>query len=172
MPRWARPAAATVLVVAAAVVLWLWQGQQLRLLSVASASMTPLLSEGDAIVVGWVNPLDIAVGDIVSYPSPHDESVLITHRVVQVMPETGRLVTKGDANASADPAIHGSRVIGTVSYRLPWLGRVLDSLRSWYGLVLAVYVPAALLLWGEARRLAGHYSRPDYQFKGWSASRR
>lgn len=142
--------------------LYIWNTGSLRFLSVDSASMAPTLAKGDAIVLRSVNPLDIRKDDIISYRSTEDPSVIITHRVLVADPLTGQLITKGDANASLDPAFSSLEVMGRVSYIIPGAGRLLDILHSWPGLVLVVYLPAAVLLGSELWRLSRHYLRPTY----------
>lgn len=114
------------------------------------------------MVLRPVNPLDIRKDDIISYRSTEDPSMVVTHRVLVTDPLTGQLITKGDANASIDPAFNGLEVMGRVAYVIPGAGRMLNLLHSWPGLVLAVYFPAALLLFGELRSLGKHYLRPTY----------
>jgi signal peptidase len=168
--RWAGLAAGALLATAAGLVLFMWLGQGVRIMSVGSNSMSPLLHKGDAVLVRRVNPVDIQAGDIVSYVSPRDSSLVITHRVVQTMPETGRLVTRGDANAAADPAFHSSRVMGEVVYVLPAAGRLVDGLHTWPGLVAAVYVPMLIIVGREVLRLSRHYSRPTYSLRRWQGT--
>jgi signal peptidase I len=167
LSHWAGLLCTALLVLAAGLVLFTHFSQPLRLLSVASGSMAPLISKGDAVVVQRSNPVDIQVGDIVSYPSPRDSSLVVTHRVVQVFPETGKLVTQGDANVTADPAIAASRVMGTVRFSLAGAGRVVDFIHSWPGLVLTVYLPMALILGRELVRLGRYYLRPTYIRRGY-----
>jgi len=124
--------------------------------------MEPKISRGDAVVVRHIDPLDIQVGDIVSYHSPNDNAVLITHRVTAFNPLTGRVTTKGDSNASADPSISSLQAIGRVVYVIPGAGGYINALHSWLGLVLLIYLPTAVLVTGELRRLGRFYLRPTY----------
>jgi signal peptidase I len=160
--------ATLLIIIATGAVVLLWLGHSLRVLSVASGSMAPLIHKGDAVVVHKTNPQDIQVGDIVSYVSPRDSSLIITHRVVQIFPETERLMTRGDANEADDPAFHTSRVIGVVDRTLPAAGRLVDILHTWWGLALLAYGPLAAI---AVRELAGvwrHYIRPTYILTGHS----
>lgn len=132
------------------------------MLSVNSESMEPRIGKGDAVIVHRVDPLDVHAGDVVSYRSPVDESVIITHRVVAVDPLTGQVVTKGDVNSSEDPAVSGFRIIGRVAYVVPGVGGIINALHSWLGLGLLIYLPTSLLLASELHRLVRHYLRPTY----------
>lgn len=162
LSRWAGVVCGSLLLLAGATVLVIWNDQSIRILGVGSDSMAPLVRKGDAVIAYKVNPLVIQKGDLVSYRSPKDSTVIITHRVIETDPLTGRLITKGDANVEVDPTIHSARVIGRVQYLLPGAGRYINALHSWTGLILAVYLPTAILLMSELRRLARHYLQPTY----------
>ena len=75
-----------------------------RSLTVLSGSMEPQLHVGDVVVVDQVPPLDVRVGDIVTFRDPEDASRLITHRVreIDVNGSDVAFVTKGDANTSVE----------------------------------------------------------------------
>jgi signal peptidase I len=145
--------------------------RSVRVLSVDSGSMEPVLSRGDAVIVGRVAPLDIRAGDIVSYRDPQD-GLIITHRVVAADPLTGQIITKGDANGEADQPFNGIAVVGRQVAVMPGLGRYIDMLHSWPGLIVAVYAPTMLVLASEARRFWKHYVHPTYvhhiwRYNGW-----
>lgn len=90
-----------------------------RLYVVSSRSMEPALKIGDVVVVCGLCG-DPTEGDIVAYVSEYG---VIVHRVVEVINETGLLVTKGDANAEVDPnPIPRKYVLGKVIFTLPRLG--------------------------------------------------
>lgn len=59
------------------------------------------LETGNIIIIRKVPYDDIIVGDIVVYFSAMS-NIHIVHRVIEILPD-GELVTKGDANPSADP---------------------------------------------------------------------
>jgi signal peptidase I len=128
--------------------------------------MAPLLEKGDAVVVQRTDPANLQAGDLVSLLLPNGDGLLVTHRVLWVDQAAGRIVTKGDANATADPATDVTAVVGKVQYKLAGAGYIIDGLRSWPGLVLAVYAPLALLLASELRRVGRYYGRPTYRLHG------
>lgn len=160
--RWGGLISAAMLVTAGVAVLGAWNSQSIRMLSVNSGSMEPLVAKGDAVLVRKVDPLEIHKGDLVSYRSLEDSAVIITHRVIEVDALTGRLITKGDANTKADPTIHGIRVIGRVQHIVPGMGYYINALHTWVGLTVVVYAPTAMLVASELRRLARHYLQPTY----------
>jgi signal peptidase len=132
-----------------------------RLLSVQTASMVPTFHPGDAIVVQPVLPSSLRPGDIVSYRSPRDPKVVISHRLVEI-DRTGQLITAGDALRSPDEPFSPLRVVGRATAVAPGLGTVLNVLRRPLSLVVLVYLPATLIIGAEATRLSRHYRRPEY----------
>lgn len=127
--------------------------------SVQSDSMRPAIAKGDAVVVvrSGVRP---SVGQVVTYRDPAKAGLMVSHRLIAY--GDGKVVTKGDANATPDqPVPHGS-IVGTVRVRVPDAGMFLDGLRRPAGLIGMVYLPACLLAWMELRRLAHLVSPPTY----------
>ena len=78
-------------------------------LTVAGASMAPLLCQGDVILVrlGGVRP---RLGDVVVR---RQNSALVVHRVVKVVGE--HVLTKGDASLSPDPPAALDDILGVVT---------------------------------------------------------
>jgi len=134
-----------------------------RILSIESNSMAPALVTGDAVLLKPVALKVLKVGDIVSYRSPANPNVIITHRIVFVDSALGVLVTKGDNVSVTDGQINGSAVLGRVGYTAARLGYVLNFLRTPLGLVVAIYLPTLTILWAELRRLTRFYSQPTYR---------
>ncbi|MGC1177220.1 MAG: S26 family signal peptidase, partial [Candidatus Saccharimonadales bacterium] len=66
-----------------------------QLLSVQTGSMVPTLRPGDAVIVKPSAAHDLTVGDIVSYQSPRDSNLVVTHRLTRVDKRTGWLTTTG-----------------------------------------------------------------------------
>jgi signal peptidase I len=132
-----------------------------RSLTVLSGSMEPQLHVGDVVVVEQVPPLDVRVGDIVTFRDPEDASRLITHRVRQIDVEGGSVefVTKGDANTSVEHwRITTDGAIGRVQYHVWRLGYLMFWIRSPLGRLGMVVIPALLLggfelwrIWRPAR---------------------
>jgi signal peptidase len=119
-----------------------------RSLTVLSGSMEPQLHVGDVVVVDQVPPLEVRVGDIVTFRDPEDATRLITHRVRQIDVKGGSVafVTKGDANTSVENwRITTDGTIGRVSYHVWRLGYLMFWIRSPLGRLGMVVVPALLL---------------------------
>ena len=123
-------------------------GMELRV--VRSGSMTPSLAVGDAVVFRKATPsrLDsVRVGTTISFRVPGHESMVITHRVVEIGTDRSgnRLfTTKGDANNSVDGIqVDEAHVLGVYAFNIPWMGRLLVGLAKWR--VLFTLVTAVLL---------------------------
>lgn len=119
-----------------------------RSLTVLSGSMEPQLNVGDVVVVEQVPPLEVRVGDIVTFRDPDDATRLITHRVREIDVHGGSVafVTKGDANTSVENwKITTDGTIGRVRYHVWRLGFLMFWIRSPLGRLAMVVVPALLL---------------------------
>ncbi|HTE57466.1 MAG TPA: signal peptidase I [Verrucomicrobiae bacterium] len=129
-------------------------------LSIQTGSMEPRLSPGDAVFVKRVPVSALQVGDIVTYISPAHPEQTTTHRIVDIAGPVGRptyLTLKGDANRTADAPVSPYAVVGKQVASVPYLGRVLDFLRSWAGITLFVYMPALAVVLVEVRKLVAYY---------------
>lgn len=105
---------------------------------VLSGSMEPTLSTGDLIIVNHAGQL--SVGDIVVY---QDGDILVVHRIIVIDGET--VTTKGDANSIADEPVSISEVKGRVVSRIPFVGRIVNLIKSPLGTVLIIIAAIALV---------------------------
>ncbi len=126
-----------------------------KLLSVQSGSMVPAISKGDLVAVTRVPTGELAKGDVVTFISPNDSRVTITHRIVALpSAETkNKFITRGDANPGSDEPINGNAIIGRVGVTIPYAGYGIDFIRKPLGLVLLIYIPALAVIISEMRRL-------------------
>lgn len=108
------------------------------LADVLSGSMEPTFSKGTLLVVRQAG--DVAPGDVVVY---QDGRELVVHRVVSV--EGSVVVTQGDANNVTDAPFDKSQVKGVVVGWVPWLGYVVDALRTPAGIVVVIACALALV---------------------------
>lgn len=115
---------------------------------VSSGSMIPALEVGDIILSKTTDdPNEINTDDIITFKGGQSFSFKnVTHRVV-VAPhevENGKyvLITKGDANESADPEIGFDSVISKYITKLSFLNSIFDFFLSPWGLLIFI----ALLL--------------------------
>lgn len=123
----------------------------IRLYVISSRSMEPVLRVGDVVVVCKIcgEPRE---GDIVAYLSEYG---VIVHRVVEVVNETGSLVTKGDANTNVDPRpVKLEYVLGKVVLTLPRIGYMAIYARKGVSEDLTPLFLVALVLIMSSRSLA------------------
>ncbi|HEY2916868.1 MAG TPA: signal peptidase I [Candidatus Limnocylindrales bacterium] len=132
------------------VAVWLlgWQLQH-----VESGSMSPTYPVGSLLVTGDVAASDVEVGMPLVFEDPRQPGRLVTHRVVGLAPGAElAFVTRGDANATNDPAPVPARLVrGRVLWHVTVLGTVLDWLQWPRSFLLLVVLPAALLAALELR---------------------
>lgn len=118
---------------------------------VLSGSMEPHIHVGSVIFDAphfHVNQL--AVGDVITFKSPDDSSMLITHRIHSII-HKGNLLefqTKGDANPTPDPfLVPAQNVVAQYSnFTIPYLGYYLEFVKTKLGMGLVLIVPGALLI--------------------------
>jgi signal peptidase len=125
-------------------------------LTVRSGSMEPSISAGDVVVVEDVMPLDVKIGDIVSFKDPEDPARIVTHRVrdMEVHAGTVRFTTRGDANTGAERwYVDVEGTIGRVRYRVWKLGYVIGLVGTGWGRLGLVVAPVLLLGGVELRRI-------------------
>ena len=82
---------------------------------VATGSMKETLQISDVIIVKITD--DVSKDDIITFEK---EEQIITHRVIEKNKD--KIITKGDANNTADKPIDKSNVIGKVVYVIPQMG--------------------------------------------------
>lgn len=82
---------------------------------VATASMYPTIEVGDVVVVQITK--DVKEDDIIIYK---EEDSIITHRLIEK--NDNKLITRGDANNSADMPIDENMLLGKVIKIVPKLG--------------------------------------------------
>ena len=123
--------------------------------AVLSDSMRPAFKAGDVILTRAESAGDLAVGDVVVLTQTSDGEPR-AHRVREIYLDgtTLQVVTQGDANPEADPAVTLTRdeTVRVVVGRIPALGRIVLALENpttlvvGAGLLLAANVIALLLL--------------------------
>lgn len=141
---------ALALVMAIAVVSFVPRAFGYMSFAVLSGSMEPELPVGSMVFVRQVEPTDIAVGDNATFY--RSDGAVVTHQVYEINPATQMIGTQGIANKNADGSImHDaertpfSRVIGTVSFCVPYLGFVNAYCTTMPGLLVVVAVLALLI---------------------------
>ena len=125
-------------------------------LTVMSGSMEPVIGTGDIVIARQTAPMDVRVGDIVTFRDPLNHERLITHRVreMHVYGDDVVFVTRGDANTGEEQwALPKDGTIGRVAYTIPKLGYFMVWFHSTFGLLLLIVLPTLLLGASELWRL-------------------
>ena len=124
-----------------------------QLTSVQTGSMAPTFEVGSLVVVGPVDPADVEIGMAIAFRDPADATRLVTHRVVGLAPGAElAFITKGDANATADPTPVPARLVrGRALWHITYLGTVMDWLQWPRSFLLLVVTPSVLLVLAELR---------------------
>jgi signal peptidase len=124
-----------------------WWGLDFR--SVASGSMEPTIPVGSVVAVQPVDPVTLRLGYIITFKSPENPNLIVTHRVNKVTgpPEARLFHTKGDANDDPDlELVPAGNVLGRVRFHLPYLGYLAQFVRTPRGWLYLVAVPAVLVV--------------------------
>jgi len=125
-----------------------------RIEIVLSGSMEPAIPMGSIVVSRPVAPETIREGDIIMYSSIGGKS-LTTHRVDKVETEHGiQFITKGDANNGADPnPVIPGQLAGLIVFHIPYLGYLIQFVKTPLGFAIALLIPAAVLIASEVYNL-------------------
>jgi signal peptidase len=124
--------------------------------AVVSGSMEPAIPIGSLVVVEPTDPTSIRYGDVVTFESPEERGMVVTHRVIEVNgPADGRLFrTQGDANDDVDLVqVPAENVLGQVRFHLPYLGYLAQYIRTRQGWLYLVLIPGAALVVIELARI-------------------
>lgn len=82
--------------------------------SITSNSMWPVLERGDVVFIKGVEKSQLRVGDIIVFRNSgkidKSNSGFTIHRIISI--DSGKIITKGDANNVADTPITFDKVIG------------------------------------------------------------
>jgi signal peptidase len=155
----ARSASTALLVLSAVALLGIGLGPRLgfyRTLTVLSGSMQPTFAPGDVVVVTREPIRDVRPGQIITYAIPISDHHVETHRIVRVLRGGAHpvVVTKGDANRTADPwqAELNGATVWRYRFRVPVLGRAIVALRDpLVHRITVLLLPVLLALYGLAR---------------------
>lgn len=123
----------------------------MQALSVLGGSMSGTYPTGSVVVAHAVEATEVEVGDVVLVERSTANGALtpVLHRVVERRLRDGSVSvrTKGDANPAPDP---GELVLPTrvaiASFHVPYLGYLVELVRTPAGWVLAVVLPVTLLV--------------------------
>lgn len=122
-----------------------------ELLTVLSGSMEPGIQTGSIIsITPATDASSFESGDVITYRSIDNSTILITHRIEDVVKESGEVfyITKGDNNDAKDPSpIPAGNVVGEYTgFTIPYIGYILDFVKSKIGTVLLIIIPGILMI--------------------------
>ena len=126
----------------------------IKFMVVQSGSMEPAIHTGSVVMVRPVS--DYKVGDIITFGQVSKTKAPTTHRILEIKTQGGQTtyLTKGDANNAADTReISKNEIIGRVSFSVPYAGYAVAAARKPLGFALIVVVPAAIIIYDEARKI-------------------
>lgn len=114
---------------------------------ITTNSMEPELKKDDVIIIKKCKEEDLKVGDIVTFKK---EGEVITHRIVEI-DKVGnteiQYITKGDNNnIEDDEYITYKDIEGIKVLRIPYLGKIVNSLKSGIIVILIVLIFLVLYL--------------------------
>ncbi len=118
--------------------------------------MEPAIDVGSLAVVKPVDPSTIREGDIIAYTPPTDTSIVVTHRVIEVVPGEKSLMfrTKGDANDSPDTyTVPEENVGGKIWTSIPYAGYAMDYMKKPLGFWLLMGIPAVIIILIELKNI-------------------
>ncbi len=121
-----------------------------KFMYVLTGSMSPSVKAGDMIVTRTVDVKDLKEGDIITFRTV--DNTLITHRILRVN-EDGSFITKGDSNnvEDIDLKAHRENIVGRYFFKIPKGGYIIKFIQSPIGLIIFIFIPAIMLIWGEIR---------------------
>lgn len=138
----------------------------LEVLSVQTGSMRPAILPGDAVMVRPLHSPQslsgLTPGEVITYRRADNPRITLTHRIIAVDTSAGRVIAQGDALDDPDPPVAASQIVGQVVHRVPAVGCTFDFLKHPAGLLALIYMPAAVLIGGELRRLTGAFAGRRY----------
>jgi signal peptidase len=117
---------------------------------VQSGSMEPAIGVGSVVIITETNA--VAIDDVITFGEDTATKIPITHRIVAEKIQNGETVyvTKGDANENTDPGVvAASDIIGEVWLTIPYVGHVVEFVRTPLGYGLLVGIPALVIVFDE-----------------------
>lgn len=120
------------------------------LYTVVSPSMEPSINVYDVVFIKKIDSTKLKENDIITFYSTNTffGNTPITHRIVEIVKDDGiKFRVKGDANQiEDDELVLSENILGRVYFKLPGFGKIQFFLASKYGLLLAILIPAVIIL--------------------------
>lgn len=128
-----------------------------RAYSVLTGSMEPVIQTGSLILTRAPRSTnEIKMNNVITFEEPSYQNKFITHRVNKIVESNPGVVfqTKGDANSNLDPwLITYGRIKGVYLMHFPYLGSLLEFIRSPLGIVIFVLIPVLLIVADESKNI-------------------
>lgn len=154
-----------ILLMAAAVLIYLAPHLGWRVNAVLSGSMEPQLKVGSLVIARPVEPEAISVGDIIIFwPTTVGEN-LVSHRVISIGHSSPLYFeTKGDASDTPDPfTVPARNLVGRIWLHVPYVGYAAEFLKTPFGFVLGLVVPALIIIAVYVRSIRRALSKDEKQ---------
>jgi len=125
-----------------------------RVDTVGAGSLEPRLKTGALVVTRPIDPDRIAVGDIITF-APASGNTVITHRVIDI--DRGSFlyfITGGDTGGRTPSfSVPAGNVTGKICLQLPYLGYVTSFLKTPWGFLVGMVVPALFVITAYVRSI-------------------
>jgi len=125
-----------------------------RMFTVISESMKPKYRIGDVLFAKEVDPVQIKVGDDISYEGRFGDlrGKIVTHQVIRIiLEENGKYTfhTRGLANIIEDPVVHEDQIYGKVVYKSPILSSIYRMTTTQVGFYICIIMPLMIIAINE-----------------------
>lgn len=133
---------------------------------VLSGSMEPTIPTGAVVFSKAAS--EYKPGDIITFSQNGNKKELVTHRLNEVTGKDGAVTfkTKGDANKSVDSwTVDPKNVVGKVSFKIPFLGYIVNFAQKPQGFILLVIIPATIIVYEEIKNLKNEITSGASDFK-------
>lgn len=136
-----------------------------HLVTIQDDSMTPVLKRGDLAIAADASLADMRNGNLIATPDPKNPDQIIAHRIVGTPTVLGQnnFQTQGDHSPSPETFVTADRILGMITYRIPYGGTVAQNL-SWVMIPIAIAALTALLVGASALRAAWHRHRENHPY--------
>lgn len=153
------------LLMAAAVLIYLAPHLGWRADAVLSGSMEPQLKVGSLLIARPVEPEAISVGDIIIFRPTSVGENLVSHRVIGIGHSSPLYFeTKGDANYAPDPfTVPARNLVGRIWLHVPYVGYAAEFLKTPFGFVLGLVVPTLIIIAVYVRGIRRALSKDEKQ---------
>ncbi len=123
--------------------------------TIISPSMEPNINVYDVVLVKKTNINKLKKGDVITFYSTNNYfgDTPITHRIVNIDDRTS-IIVKGDHNEKADnEKVIPKNIIGKVILVIPSLGKLQFFLASKSGFIVAIIIPAIVIITYDVYKL-------------------